>query len=257
MRRLTVITINYNNRSGLARTQASVLAQDFTDFDWLIVDGGSTDGSLSILSRVQFEGIRTISEQDNGIYDAMNKGISKVNTEFVMFLNSGDILAEASVIGKLHEVLNKTEVDIVYGDIKIQSGSNIGRHWRSGDINFIKILFGWHTPHPAMIYSLKCLKKIGGYDEQYTIAADYDIFIRLYKAGYEFIYKDICISVMEKPGASGGSIFQMLKSNLQVLHSWRNTFKFIPFWMLLTKPLYKVTQLRPFKQYTLEYEERK
>ena len=193
MRRLTVITINYNNRTGLARTQASVLAQDFTDFDWLIVDGGSTDGSLSVLSRVQFEGIRTISEQDNGIYDAMNKGISKVNTEFVMFLNSGDILAEASVIGKLHEVLNKTEVDIVYGDIKIQSRSNIGRHWHSGDINFIKILLGWHTPHPAMIYSLKCLKKIGGYDEQYTIAADYDIFIRLYKAGYKFIYKNICI----------------------------------------------------------------
>lgn len=254
MHKLTIVTINYNNCSGLARTCNSILSQDFTEFDWLVIDGGSTDGSLEILSNEKFDGLRVLSEKDNGIYDAMNKGIDNVTTDFVMFLNSGDTLAEGTVIRKLYASIDEHDLSITYGNIRIQSGFKIERHWSSGFINFIKVLFGWHPPHQATIYPLESLKKIEGYDEQYTIAADYDVFLRLYRLGYKFKYIHECIAVMEKPGASGGSLIQIFRSNLQVLRSWKNTFKFIPLWILITKPLYKISQIRPVKLSMLKHE---
>ena len=244
LHKLTIVTINYNNCFGLARTYKSVLAQDFTEFDWVIIDGGSTDGSLQILAEEKFEGLRVLSGQDNGIYNAMNKGTNQVTTDFVMFLNSGDILADATVMRKLYKLIDKNDLSIIYGNIRIQLGPNIERHWNSGYINFIKVLFGWHPPHPATIYPLESLKKIAGYDEQYSIAADYDAFLRLYHAGHNFKYIHEYVAVMEKPGVSGGSLFQIFRTNLQVLRSWRNTFKFIPLWIIITKPLYKITQMR-------------
>ena len=257
MHKLTIVTINYNNCLGLARTCNSILSQSFTEFDWVVIDGGSSDGSLEILSNEKFDGLRVLSGKDNGIYDAMNKGIDNVTTDFVMFLNSGDTLAEETVMRKLHKLIDENDLRVTYGNIRIQSGSRIERHWSSGFINFIKVLFGWHPPHPATIYPLESLKKIEGYDEQYSIAADYDVFLRLYRLGHKFKYIDECITVMEKPGASGGSLVQIFRSNLQVLRSWRNTFKFIPLWILKTKPLYKITQMRPVNLSTVKHEVKK
>lgn len=254
MHKLTIVTINYNNSVGLARTYNSILNQDFTDFDWVIIDGGSKDGSLDTISKEQFKGLRVVSEPDNGIYDAMNKGIDHVTTDFVMFLNSGDILENPKVLGKLNKFTNQDDCSNIYGNIRIQSDTNIERHWNSGSINFFKVLFGWHPPHPATIYRLDNLKKISGYDTGYSIAADYDVFLRLYRAGGEFKYFNECIAVMEKPGASGTSPYQILRSNLQVIRSWRKTFKFIPIWILATKPIYKITQMRSVNQTVPELE---
>ena len=167
-----------------------------------------------------------------------------MTTEYVMFLNSGDILADSTITSKIQKVIKKNNADIIYGNIRIQYGTRFERYWAPGQLSFIKLLFGWCPPHPATIYSHSTLRDLNGYDESFSIAADYDAFIRSYHANHTIEYMNEWISVMEKPGESGGSLTQILKANLQVLKSWHQTYKFVPIWFLITKPASKIIQFK-------------
>jgi glycosyltransferase len=243
VRSFSIVTINYNNCEGLARTAKSILEQNFLTFDWIVVDGASTDRSLDVLKQVEFDKLTIISGKDSGIYNAMNKGLDLVNTDYVLFLNSGDTLASQNIAAEVNQIIQSTKSNILYGDITIQILPTVQRHWISGQFNFGKVLLGWHPPHPATIYETHSLKTINGYEEKYSIAADYDAFIRLYKGDYKFQYVNTHIAIMEKPGTSGGSLLQILKNNREVATSWKNAFYIYPIWIFFTKPLSKALQL--------------
>ena len=176
MTKLSIITINYNNAEGLVRTMESVSCQVFTDYEYIIIDGGSTDGSVdkikSYLKKINY----WISEKDNGVYHAMNKGIDASHGEYCLFLNSGDYLINEKVLSKVFSP-NFTE-DILYGNMKVD--------WNNGKITTEKMpkkitfshMFRDTIWHPVSFIKKKLFDKYGKYNENYKIVADYEFFYK-------------------------------------------------------------------------------
>jgi glycosyltransferase involved in cell wall biosynthesis len=124
MKSLSIITINYNNRPGLQKTFNSVLGQFYKDFEYIIIDGGSTDGSKELIEKNATAFSYWVSEKDQGIYNAMNKGIIKAKAKYLLFLNSGDFLVDEKSLESIS--LSSHDEDIICADIKI---NEMGRHW--------------------------------------------------------------------------------------------------------------------------------
>lgn len=240
MKKLTIITINKNNVNGLRRTQDSILSQIDQDFTWVIIDGASTDGSVNYLtSRADI----IMSERDNGIYDAMNKGLLMSINNYVWFLNSGDELlnSRATQLVK-QEVCGAT---IVYGDI-IMEGAYTKRFWVSGNFSKYKILFGWHPPHPSFIF-LNDSTGAGSqkFNEKFTISADYDFMIRKLTQKNQVIkYINSYFVKMELGGISNSNIKNIFIANTECAISWMPILKIPAFWLFVTKPLLKLLQIR-------------
>ena len=152
--KLSIITINYNNREGLRKTIESVVNQTCQDFEYIVIDGGSTDGSAEVIKEYSDKIDYWVSEKDNGIYDAMNKGIDKAKGEYCQFLNSGDDLYDNYVIEQIYPNLNESE--IVVGKIFL---SNIASP--SEDIPSVSMLrlFSKSLPHSSAFISTPLLKK--------------------------------------------------------------------------------------------------
>ncbi len=245
---LSIITINYNNVAGLSKTIDSIVKQtQKTNFEHIIIDGLSNDGSVELLKSYSKKHNNTIclSEPDDGIYNAMNKGLSKAKGEMVAFLNSGDVLASNIILERL-VILSKNydKFDIIYGDIRIVNADGVSiRNWRSGKYNWYKVLTGWMPPHPMTLINLNLLKKIGGFNEQYKIAADYDLLFRVInKKNVRIEYYPHLLVKMEHGGVSNGSLQNVVKSNLEVLEVWRQNWYFVPYWIFISKPLRKLSQ---------------
>lgn len=178
--KLSIITINYNNKTGLQNTINSVLAQSWRDFEWIIVDGGSTDGSKELIENTTKDANSHItfwcSESDKGIYNAMNKGIAQANGEYCMFLNSGDCLFDSKSLQKVpfdshdEDILICDVVDIVNGNYrKLLSMDN-------RVLTFDNLLC-YSIPHPSSLIRRKLFSSVGTYDESYKIVADWKFFI--------------------------------------------------------------------------------
>jgi glycosyltransferase involved in cell wall biosynthesis len=171
---LSIITINFNNSEGLKKTIESVISQSFNDFEYIIIDGGSTDGSAEIIkqnNRINY----WISEKDKGIYDAMNKGILKSSGNYLLFLNSGDYLCE-NVLEKVFSEIH-TE-DILYGNMKINwGGNNITDGIMPNKITLEHMVKDtlWH---PVSFIKKELFNKFGLYNTDYEIVADYDFFFK-------------------------------------------------------------------------------
>jgi glycosyltransferase involved in cell wall biosynthesis len=174
--KFSIITVNLNNAKGLLKTIESVVAQAYRDFEFIIIDGGSNDGSLEIIKQHKSSITNWVSETDNGIYNAMNKGIAKANGEYCLFLNSGDYLTDAYVLLKVSEYLNET--DIVYGDIITKNLANKETYEASPDKLDVSHFMTSTLWHPAAFIQRKLFEKFGNYDESYKIAADYAFFVK-------------------------------------------------------------------------------
>lgn len=177
--KLTIITINYNNKNGLEKTVNSVLSQTFTDVEYVIIDGGSTDGSLEIIKQYAQHFSYWVSEPDKGIYNAMNKGILQAKGEYLQFLNSGDWLVNETVLSKVFE--HTTTADILYGNMnEISPNGDIKVQVPLVGDNLTMANFNSNThatiQHPAS-FIRKTLFEKGLYDERYRIIADIKFFI--------------------------------------------------------------------------------
>ena len=197
--RLSIITINLNNRDGLRKTIDSVVSQTFKNFEWIVIDGGSTDGSKELVEQYAGHFAYWVSEPDKGIYNAMNKGIKEAKGEYLLFLNSGDWLASSSV---LEEVFNTDpNADIVYGDNFERDGS-IGV---SPKRLTLQRMYRSTICHQNVFHS-KRLFETCQYDENYKIASDwkflYEAIVRN-KATYKKV--DVIISGLQKEASYDGS----------------------------------------------------
>ena len=171
---LSIITINFNNAEGLKKTIESVFSQSFNDFEYLIIDGGSTDGSVEIIK--QNKKINYwISEKDNGIYDAMNKGILKSFGNYLLFLNSGDYLCE-NVLGKVFSETHNE--DILYGNMKINWGENNITDGIMPNKITLEHLVKDTLWHPVSFIKKELFNKFGLYNTDYEIVADYEFFFK-------------------------------------------------------------------------------
>lgn len=173
--KLSIITINYNNAGGLKKTLDSILGQTEKSFEYIVIDGGSTDGSKELLE--QSNGITYwISEKDKGIYDAMNKGIMKAQGEYLLFINSGDRLCEPDTLKKIFPHLNGTA--IVYGNLKIDENGQLKDGFMPAVID-LKQMMNDTLWHPVSFIKRELFDKYGLYKTDYKICGDYDFFFNV------------------------------------------------------------------------------
>ena len=203
--KLTIITINYNNAKGLERTVKSIISQNSKDFEYIIVDGSSTDESKKIIEKNKSYIDQWISETDAGVYNAMNKGIKMANGDYLLFLNSGDRLANSDIIAKILPLLENNS-DIIYGNL-IYSLNEIPQTLfiPSKNINLTYFLNSF-LPHPSSFIKKSLFQKIGAYNEKFKIISDWEFFLRaivVNKASYFHI--DTVISDFDNSGISSNS----------------------------------------------------
>lgn len=173
--KLSIITVNLNNASGLEKTINSVKNQTINNHEYIVIDGGSTDNSIEIIkNNTQFI-TKWISEKDSGIYNAMNKGISMANGEYIQFLNSGDELYDNNVIDKLYKL--NTNKDIIYGDYSDTFCTKVFKMPHS--INF-RFFYKQSLNHQASFIKKDLFIKYGLYKENIPIIADWDFFMRVF-----------------------------------------------------------------------------
>jgi glycosyltransferase involved in cell wall biosynthesis len=191
--RLSIITVNLNNRLGLEKTVISVINQSFSDFEFIIIDGGSTDGSLDIINKYQNYFTYWISEKDKGTYHAMNKGIKVAKGDYCYFLNSGDFLIDNYVFEKLFHY--PIQADIVSGNVlKIRKNGKyrtIVAHSKPSLLN----LCIHSLPHQASLIKRELFNEIGYYTESYKIVSDFEFFLKaivIYKKTYQFVNISFC-----------------------------------------------------------------
>ena len=198
---LSVITICYNIKNEIERTCESIVNQTWQDFEWIVVDGGSTDGTLEVLQKYKHRINVYISEPDKGIYNAMNKGIKLAKGEWLNFMNGGDCFAASDVLEKVFQ--NKTyTADILYGDmnfIRTNKPACIEQY-----LPKLTKSFFYHTciNHQASFIKRKLFTQYGLYDESYKIVADWEKWILFLQNGCEFMHLDIIISDFYGGGVS-------------------------------------------------------
>ncbi|WP_080055445.1 glycosyltransferase family 2 protein [Spirosoma aerolatum] len=175
MNRLSIITINYNNAIGLKKTIESVISQTFTDYEFIIIDGASTDGSVDIIKKYVDKITFWASEEDSGIYNAMNKGISKSNTEYCLFLNSGDWLNE-DILGKV--VCELTGEEIIYFNTYLSYNTVKVEQLNYPSQLTMRSFFKRTIGHQSTIIKRGLFTRNGYYKESYRIHADYEFWIR-------------------------------------------------------------------------------
>nr|WP_315199030.1 glycosyltransferase family 2 protein [uncultured Flavobacterium sp.] len=181
---LSIITINYNNVKGLETTIQSVIFQTYQNFEYLIVDGDSNDGSKEIANRYSANIDYYISEIDTGIFNAMNKGIKVSKGEYLLFLNSGDVLNGSNALESFIEHQD-FQGDIVYGDYKFERGGKVYPD------NLTPLFFVRSSlPHQSTFFNREVFDKMGLYDEQYKIVADRAFYIKCFLSN-QFVFKHI------------------------------------------------------------------
>lgn len=173
---ISIITINYNNAAGLQKTIDSVIGQTYKDLEFIVIDGGSTDGSVEIIKKNSGKITNWVSEKDNGIYNAQNKGAKKATGDYCLFLNSGDFLAETTTLEKAAKELTK---DIVFGDLLIEDADGKRKHGISPDVLDVYHFMISTLWHPCTFIKRNLFEKYGYYNEDYKITADYEFFIRV------------------------------------------------------------------------------
>ncbi len=202
--KISIITITYNSAKTVQRTLESVLSQTYPDIEHVIVDGASTDGTKEIIEAyaAKHKNVRWVSEKDNGIYDALNKGIGMASGDVIGFLHSDDKLYSPDSIGQIAAAFLTSETDVVYGDLQYCNGDRVIRRWKSNAFNPRALKYGWMPPHPTVYVRREVYQQVGPYDEWFRISADYDMMLRIFSAHYHTCYIPEVLVSMETGGAS-------------------------------------------------------
>ncbi|NOU47301.1 MAG: glycosyltransferase [Bacteroidales bacterium] len=197
MNKLSVITVNFNNSTGLRNTIESVIAQSFSDLEFVIIDGGSTDGSTEVIKQFEDKITYWVIEADRGIYHAMNKGIKKAKGDYLLFLNSGDFLVNKDILTEIFSL--NCESDLILGNLVTKENYEIKLDFNINLANIWK--YGAH--HQAMFIKRQLFEQIGFYNENGDITADWQfLMLVLFKFKKSFTYLDKIISVYDMHGIS-------------------------------------------------------
>lgn len=202
MTKLSIVTINLNNAEGLLKTINSIISQSEKPFEYLIIDGGSTDNSIEVIRKYEKSLAYWISEKDKGVYEAMNKGTRAATGNYLLFLNSGDVLADERVLEKIN--LANLSSDIIYGDLLLgyDNGTKILKQYPDR-LTFDYFFRHESLPHPATFIRRSLFSKVGFYNQQLNIVADWEFWLKaifLYGASYKRI--PIPVSIFELNGIS-------------------------------------------------------
>lgn len=202
--KISIITITYNSAKTLQRALDSIQNQTYKDIEHIIVDGASTDGTVDVIEAYakQHKNVRWVSEKDDGIYNALNKGIRMATGDVIGFLHSDDRLNSSDSIEQIANAFVDSKADVVYGDLQYCRGEKVVRRWKSNAFNPCALKYGWMPPHPTVYVRKEVYEQVGPYDEWFRISADYDMLLRIFTAGYQSHYIPEVIVSMETGGVS-------------------------------------------------------
>jgi glycosyltransferase len=217
--KISIITVTYNSVETLEYAIQSVLNQTYPHIEYIIVDGGSNDGTIALLEKYSAQISKWISERDNGIYDAMNKGIDLATGDYIGFLNSDDILASNDVISTLVNRASDTNADVLYGDLEYtlkNDPSKVVRYWESCEYISTKLKKGWMPPHPTVYVSKTMFEQVGKFDLSFKISSDYEFILRLFShPGLKATYLNQLMVKMRIGGQSNRSIKNIVQKSVE------------------------------------------
>ncbi len=244
--KISVITASFNNADTIADTIRSVIAQDYAEVEYIIIDGGSVDDTLKIADQFKSTISTLISEKDGGIYFALNKGIELATGDVIAFLHADDIFADAKVISKVMQQFKDKNVESVYGDLHYVDRvdtKKIIRNWRSGEYKHGLFLKGWMPPHPSFFLKKDIYKKFGAFNTSFRSAADYELMLRmLHKNKISTAYLPEVIVKMRVGGVSNSSMKNRVKANREDKRAWEVNGLKPGVLTFIRKPLSKIKQ---------------
>lgn len=217
--KISVITVCRNSEKTIGETIESVAVQDYPHREYIVVDGKSTDDTMSIINDHRSTISTVLSEPDGGIYDAMNKGLRLATGDVIGFLNSDDVYVDSSVLSSVAKAFAQYDVDACYGDlIYVDKGdtSKVVRYWRSG--NYQPGLFrrGWMPAHPTFFVRREIYEKYGGFDVDYKIQSDFELTMRFLDVhGVRSVYLPVTMIRMRMGGVTNNSMLNVVKGNIE------------------------------------------
>lgn len=246
---VSIVTVTFNSGETVTDTINSVLGQTYENFEHVIVDGGSTDGTVDLIQK--FEGsyrgrLKWTSGPDDGIYDAMNKGVALATGDIVGVLNSDDLYADSNVLADIVSSFVESNCDVLYADLIFVDRADLDvttRVWIAGDGRFT---LGWYPPHPTLYLRRSVYEQNGWYKTSYKIAADYDYMIRLFMpgSGLKASYLPRTIVKMRQGGVSTKNF----RSNITTFREAQQSLEFyrirMPYVVNALRVLRKLRQLR-------------
>lgn len=200
--KVSIITVNFNNLSGLKKTVQSVLTQTHGELEYIIIDGGSDDGSKQYIEEIKNDLNYYVSEPDNGIYHAMNKGIEKATGSYLLFLNSGDRLVNENTIERIF--FNDLEESVIHGNIiKVKEGKTINIQ-KGPECRYLTKTFMYYDTinHQSSFINRKMFAKYGMYNESYKITSDWAYYLKLVLNNESFLYINVDVAYFEIGGAA-------------------------------------------------------
>lgn len=246
--KISIITATYNSAATVRDTLACIAAQLYPNIEHIIVDGLSKDNTLEIVNEYGHVA-KVISEKDNGIYDAMNKGVQLATGDVIGILNSDDFYTEPAILSKVAQAFEDPAIEAVYGDLQYVNAGNVQlvtRTWKSGRYQKRALYFGWMPPHPTFFVRRHIYEKCGRFNTTLRSAADYELMLRVllkYDAHVQYI-PEVLVK-MRAGGMSNASFKNRLRANKEDVMAWKlNDLKpyFFTTWL---KPIRKILQFNP------------
>jgi glycosyltransferase involved in cell wall biosynthesis len=243
--KVSIVTVCFNAADTIQHTIRSVLDQKYEHIEHVIVDGGSTDGTVDIVTKYNGRIKKFISEPDEGIYDAMNKGLHLAQGEVVAFLNADDVYASPTVISDAVNALHAVHADGVYGDLVYvgrRSGKRIVRYWRAGPYRPQAFRSGWVPPHPTFFCRTALYRELGGYDPACRIAGDFELmlrFIEKHRIRVQYVPKPF---VYMRAGGRGNTLRGIIQGNREIIQAFHRNDMAFPPGFFFTKLLRKARQ---------------
>ena len=223
--KFSIITVTFNSVRTLSDTIKSIVSQKNVEIEYILVDGCSTDGTLDIINEYKFFINKFVSEKDNGIYDAMNKGLALATGDIIGFLHSDDVYSNNLVLSKVKEYFENFQLDALYGDIDYFANNEFTtpvRRYKSNRFSPNKIGWGWMPAHPSLFLRRNVYIKSGNFKTDYKIAGDYEFVARIFHHNeLIFHYLPEVLVNMRMGGVSTGGFFNSIILNKEVLRACR------------------------------------
>ena len=242
--KVSIITVSFNSAKTIADTIESVLSQDYPEIEYIIVDGNSSDDTVKIIHQYENRISKWISEKDQGMYDAMNKGIAIATGDVIGILNSDDVYMNNHAISDLMALLEKEKAQVVFADLILvdQNDDNkVLRYYDSSHFHPDKFRYGWMPAHPSVFVRRELYQKVGPFSTTYQIAADYEMLIRILaiqKATYTYLPKPVVR--MRSGGASTAGLSRNWILNKEIVRACKENGMYSNMAMLLLKLPYKL-----------------
>ena len=215
--KLSLITATYNSAETISNAINSVRNQKIDNLEYIVIDGCSTDGTLEILKENADIISKWVSEPDNGIYDALNKGLKMASGEIVGFLHSDDSFANDRILQNIIDIFDMQPIDFLYGDLEYITSAEpykVLRYWKSGYFTPKNLKKGWMPPHPTVYFKRNLIDRIGQFNTSYSISADYDWMMRcLTIPKLKVAYIPEVLIKMRTGGASNRSLKNIIKKS--------------------------------------------